>query len=111
MRKFVAVLLALALMPFLMSESVFAFQPDCYSGGKPGTCFPSVNQCQSCCVGDACTHPTSKKTAKASKITVAPKTQAKVQSTGRAQRESLRSGSVSTGLPAASTQTRTKALR
>ena len=33
--------------------------PECYLNGKPGTCFPSVYQCQSCCIGQFdCGSPT-----------------------------------------------------
>jgi hypothetical protein len=55
MRISIAALLALALTPFLISESFAQRQPDCVTRGKAGMCSPSEYQCQKCCIGTKCT--------------------------------------------------------
>jgi hypothetical protein len=50
--------------------------PECYVNGKPGTCYPSVNQCQSCCVGQFdCRNPTGAAQVPKATINAAPSRQ------------------------------------
>jgi hypothetical protein len=42
-----------------LARSAGGEAPECYHKRQPGTCYPSVEQCQSCCVGEAdCGSPT-----------------------------------------------------
>ena len=50
--------------------------PECYVNGKAGTCFPSVTQCQACCVGQFdCGSPTGAGARPKATINVAPSRQ------------------------------------
>jgi hypothetical protein len=55
MNKLIAAVLALAVTPLLISESIAQRQPDCITRGKAGMCYPSEYQCQKCCIGKKCT--------------------------------------------------------